>query len=240
MKETIKRLKETREKSEVLRIKHELENKIIEIGKASEELDRKRAKLTEDELNRSYLIEFNSQSYASFYNTKIEKDKSILTLSVAGLGFLVTLGNISLTPNAFECILFAISSLCFLFCIYFILKIFDENAEYIIALTVDDNNHIEEENKLKKLDKYVKNLFYVAIFSSFILGLLTTFQQQFGSKNMNTESKNIIQNNVGIESYASASEIKNNISKNANAPTQETKTTLQQLTQSQSTGDVKK
>ena len=47
--------------------------------------------ISKSDLNKLYAVEFQSQSYASFYNTTMEKDKSILTLSVAGIGFLVTL-----------------------------------------------------------------------------------------------------------------------------------------------------
>ncbi|EJL6332770.1 hypothetical protein NMR63_003370 [Vibrio cholerae] len=46
--------------------------------------------LSEKEVEQLSGIEFQSQSYASFYNTTLEKDKSILTLSVAGIGFLLT------------------------------------------------------------------------------------------------------------------------------------------------------
>ncbi|TOF73932.1 hypothetical protein, partial [Vibrio parahaemolyticus] len=47
--------------------------------------------LPEKQVQQLENIEFKSQSYASFYNTTLEKDKSILTLSVAGIGFLLTL-----------------------------------------------------------------------------------------------------------------------------------------------------
>ena len=57
----------------------ELKIKESELAAMSDEAE-------EVELQTKFRVEYNSQSYASFYNTKLEKDKSILTLSVAGLG----------------------------------------------------------------------------------------------------------------------------------------------------------
>lgn len=62
--------------------------------------------ISDQDLQRLYAVEFKSQSYSSFYNTTMEKDKSILTLSVAGIGFLITLLKLSDTLNHYDMVFF--------------------------------------------------------------------------------------------------------------------------------------
>lgn len=62
--------------------------------------------LSDKEVEQLSAIEFQSQSYSSFYNTTMEKDKSILTLSVAGMGFLLTLLQLAKNISYFEFIFF--------------------------------------------------------------------------------------------------------------------------------------
>ncbi len=129
---------------------------------------------TEDvALQTKFRVEFNSQSYYSFYSTKLEKDKSILTLSVAGLGFLVTFINFTSIFKPYEFIFFLIAAVCFMVCILNVVKIFDKNAEYIVLLTTDAGGIEEKEAELKKLDKWAIKSFYLGIVMAFALGACT-------------------------------------------------------------------
>ena len=74
--------------------------------------------ISDQDLQRLYAVEFKSQSYSSFYNTTMEKDKSILTLSVAGIGFLITLLKLSDSLEYYDMIFFSVAILGFLISIF--------------------------------------------------------------------------------------------------------------------------
>lgn len=129
-----------------------------------------------DDLEKGKCIEFYSQSYASFYNTTMEKDKSILTVSAGGIGFLITILTISKEINVVEYILFLFAALSFIVAIFTIIHIFGKNADYIISLTTESDDCDEKDNKLKTFDKVATCAFAIAIASSVILGATLTFK----------------------------------------------------------------
>lgn len=87
------------------------------------------------ELERLYAVEFRSQSYASYYNTIMEKDKSILTLSVAGIGFLITILQITESISRYQFAFFAIAAFFYLISIFCMITIFSKNGDLIINMT---------------------------------------------------------------------------------------------------------
>jgi hypothetical protein len=129
--------------------------------------------ISDEDLKRLFLVEYKSQSYASFYNTSMEKDKSILTLSVAGIGFLVTLLNLSKTIDYVDFVLFVIAAISFLISIYCVITLFGKNADFIIDLTQDRDVTIKE-YKLRQFDKWAIRSFYLAIIVSIVLGVSTS------------------------------------------------------------------
>lgn len=129
--------------------------------------------ISDEDIKRLSYIEFQSQSYASFYSTTMEKDKSILTLSVAGIGFLVTVLNISKAINYIHYTLFVVAAALFLVSIYCVLTIFEKNADFIIDLTQKRDVTLKE-YKLKRLDLWAIRSFYLAILLSTLLGISTT------------------------------------------------------------------
>ncbi|MBL0679182.1 hypothetical protein [Aeromonas dhakensis] len=132
-----------------------------------------KSNITEEDIRRLSLVEFQSQSYASFYSTTMEKDKSILTLSVAGIGFLVTVLNLSKTINYIHYGLFVAAALLFLISIYCILTIFDKNADFIVDITQKRDVTLKT-HKLKVLDSWAIKTFYLAILISTLLGIATS------------------------------------------------------------------
>lgn len=206
MEDIIKKLKEAREKRELLSLRQEIERKIVEIDKERARLDDRESELSDIELQRSYSVEFNSQSYASVYNTKLEKDKSILTLSVAGLGFLVTFINFTSSFNILDYFLFVISALSYLVCVFVVIKIFDENAEYLIDLMNDQEGWSDKELKLRRLDRKAMWSFYVGIVASVTLGVSVSMLQEKGVNSVS--KKNDSQYQVANESFAGMSDLK--------------------------------
>ncbi|HHQ4680307.1 hypothetical protein [Aeromonas veronii] len=125
------------------------------------------------ELNQLAGIEFKSQSYASFYNTAMEKDKSILTLSVAGIGFLITLLQLTSNITFFDIAFFVLAAISFLAAIFCIISIFDKNSKFIIDLTTGKDVKVKQ-YQLEQLDKIAIRTFYIGIVMSLLLGISTS------------------------------------------------------------------
>lgn len=188
MQKIINDLKESREKTQLLLLSQELNRKSAHLEIRERELNNKASHLNDVELARSCTIEFNSQSYASFYNTKIEKDKSLLTLSIAALGFLITFINSALSSHWQTAILLsAITAL--LLSAYTVIKIFDKNAEYIICLTKSGTDHQSIENHLKKLDAIATRSFYAGIALSIAIALTSNTEKNKMTE-QNKENRN--------------------------------------------------
>lgn len=91
-----------------------------------------------------------------FCTTKLEADKSLLTLSTAGLGLIITLLTGDKVASIFELVLFILGSVLFVVCIFAILSIFNRNADYIAKKDSDDKH-------LVHLDSIAKYAFRLGI-----------------------------------------------------------------------------
>lgn len=121
-------------------------------------------------------VEFFSQANGAFYATKTELDKSLLSLSVAGIGFIATFSKMFIKSNIIAFSFFGISSLCFLITIFCVLRIFHMNGEYIGSLL--GNDCCEQkllEYKLKKLDTVSKYSFFMGVVSALALSVASYF-----------------------------------------------------------------
>lgn len=226
MQEIIEQLRESRNKSELLRIRRELEKQLQLIEQQKSQIEDDFAQLENEKIQIAKYVEFNSQSYASFYNTKLEKDKSILTLSVAGLGFLITFTNFAEKLDSYSYIVFLLAALAYLFCVFNVITIFEKNAIYLIEVTTDSDKANELELQLRKHDKRAIYSFYFGILLSFMLGISTSAQSQLKGDEMSDKNKvsqtTSIQINdsfAGIsklnESFSGLSAMKSNSSKSS-------------------------
>lgn len=201
------------------------------------------------ELQRLCLVEYKSQSYASFYNTTMEKDKSILTLSVAGIGFLITVIQLFKTINYLQLTLVAISAFFYLVSIICIIRIFSKNAPYIVGI-VNDDDVSSLGHKLKTLDSTAIKSFFIGIILSIILGG-TTITSKLEARDM-SDDKNTTNKVSTIftdtesrsgsdqlsntnESYALAAQIKSALGASAMNPSSQQHSTTRN-TVSQPTG----
>jgi uncharacterized membrane protein len=215
LQKIIEGLREARTKTELLLLRNELDKKLLEHNKKEKLFKEKEDALSKESYETSKSIEFHSQAYASFYNTRLEKDKSILTLSVAGLGFLITFTNFAYSLGYIEIAIFLLSACCYLACIYHVISIFDKNAIYIIALTTNDDETVGKlENTLASHDRWAIRLFYLGIVTSFILGLSTAINAQIkGVNTMSNDNKKNENTQLEInESFNSASLMKKSFS----------------------------
>ncbi|MCK5601196.1 hypothetical protein KAR91_04985 [Candidatus Pacearchaeota archaeon] len=117
--------------------------------------------MTEEEIEQNKNIALYSAKCNAWVNTRMERDKSLLTLSTAGIGFLITLFvNFDIT----ECgqnILCLLAGISFFVTIISCLLIFNRNAKHIEESVQSGK---DEDSVLKVLDNIV--------FWGFIVGLI--------------------------------------------------------------------
>ncbi|MBM4918748.1 hypothetical protein HYO36_20170 [Vibrio parahaemolyticus] len=148
--------------------------------------------LSEKEVEQLSGIEFQSQSYASFYNTTLEKDKSILTLSVAGIGFLLTLLQFTKSISYIELAFFMIGAASYLVAIYCIISIFGKNSSFIIDLVRKRDTSVKQ-YQLDVLDKTAIRSFYLAIVMTVLLGAATSQSMFTIGENAMSDNKQVTQ-----------------------------------------------
>lgn len=113
------------------------------------------------ELHNNKQVEYYASCINGWVTTRMEKDKSILTLSTAGIGVLVSFFSNIDTSNLLIYTLYILSILCFVIAILSALKIFDENSNYFMNIVKNENP-----KSISYLDKI--------LYFSFIFGLVFT------------------------------------------------------------------
>ncbi len=111
-------------------------------------------------------VAFYQTFLAAWIENRMEKDKSLLTLSSLAIGLLITFTDKLTSPGEF--ILWLFSGVAFLATIIIILLIFRCNSNYIQCLLVED---------IKKQQRHEKslNIMTLLAFVIFIVGLSLTF-----------------------------------------------------------------
>ncbi|MDV2378846.1 hypothetical protein Q5N41_10660 [Vibrio cholerae] len=171
MSDIINKLRDVREKSELNRLKSELLKEQQRLEKWSNALNEREHCINEFSQYEARDVEYHSQSYAAFFGTRMEKDKSILTLAVVGIGYLATFANLGDEKLiGLELILFCVASLCFLVSIVIVIQVFKINGDYIIAVL---NSARESQKKAELLSKRLKAADRIVL-GAFIFGLITT------------------------------------------------------------------
>jgi hypothetical protein len=115
-------------------------------------------------------IAYYSALVQAWIDNRMEKDKSILALSVAAIGLLVAIVTGEDNPTPCGIILFVISCASFLITITGILCIFSINPSHIEEVIKNDKR---KEDLLTLLDHIVTLSFIVAIILAFVLGTVT-------------------------------------------------------------------
>jgi len=118
----------------------------------------------QDNLNKSKEIEYYSNCVNAWFNTKLERDKSILTISAGGLGLLITLLTVFGVNKKIELVLFILAIICFMVAIIVMIFVFNRNASYLEKLNKDEDSN---DPSLRFLDR-------IGVFS-FIFGIIFTF-----------------------------------------------------------------
>jgi len=222
MQELIEKLKNSREENRLLLLSLELDKREQKLIEQEKELSTANDKLNDEELYRSNLVEYNSQTYASFYNTRMEKDKTLLTLSIATLGFIITYMS-SAFETLFQTILIVLASGSLLYTSHIIIKIFDKNADYLIACIQSTFEPESQRQTLENLDKKATRSFYFGILLTIALAFIS---QQKKEADMTTKEQKKSTDTLELikESFSGAFNIKPQAPKeNTKEPSKEEK-----------------
>ena len=122
----------------------------------------------EHNLIDSKKTEFYSQAVAAWFASRLEHDKSLLTLSTAGVGVLVTIMQSAI--NSVSSLLLYIGAIIFfVICLVSVLVIFRVNTSHIMDVV---NNRAEGDSKiLVILDQAATYSFFLGMLFSAILGM---------------------------------------------------------------------
>jgi hypothetical protein len=118
---------------------------------------------------------WHSSLVQAWVNTRMERDKSVLTLSGAAVGLLVTLlVNFGVRTQC-EALMYFFALMAFIVAILCALTIFWRNAEYLIQL---HNGHNGCDSMLAALDRTLVSAFVVGILATVALGLIMVQRNQ--------------------------------------------------------------
>ncbi len=154
----------------------------------SEEAQAKR----EEEEAQAKRVELYSHHVAAWVNSSLERDRSLLTLSVAGLGVLLTL--MSTAVNSITAlILYYLAVFALLMCIFSVLLIFQRNKKYIENVICGSES---ADPWLTILDIVAVCSFVIGILFCAIIGISSATSTYFEKgKIMATEKNSVIKIN---------------------------------------------
>lgn len=155
--------------------------------------------MSEDEFNKAKQVEYYAASVSAWFDTALERDKTLVTLSAAGIGLMVTPFGTSSVHSIASLVLAIVAILCFVVCVIFVLLIFRHNK-----------NHIEAVLAGKPVSKALWWLDNAAMWS-FISGVLCAAAMGIGAA--------VEAHSVSNESHAKENSLTKNSSKPTGVPT---------------------
>ncbi len=152
-------------------------------------------------------IEFYAAGVAAWYNTMLEHDKSLLALSVAGVGLLITPLTMEGIDSIWRLVLHLLAILSFMTCLSAILWIFKKNSGRIEAILNTDAQ--SPDPLLTKLDKIAIYAFAAGIIFSATIGVLTTFHTYSINKEkiMANENKQKTSGTIAQDSFNNVNQL---------------------------------
>lgn len=142
---------------------------------------------SEDE-HREKRVAYYSAVVTGWINTKLERDKSLLTISSAGIAAVVALYASKGINSTVEAYLLVTSLISFIFAIVIIIRIFDRNGEIFKAAA-----HGEKPVSLKKLDVAASSFFLIGIVTAILVVLTHAYVGSQKAINESSKCKCAIQ-----------------------------------------------
>jgi len=145
-------------------------------------------------------IEYYSNTLQAWYTTRMEKDKSILTISSVAIGLLVTFLNNYGMETQLDKFLYIIAIGGFLIAIISAIWIFTQNANYLQNIIQDDTT--QNDPTLNFLDIILNSSFIVGIIFTILISAISIPNK---TKDNNMEKKVQQQTTISNESLNKAS-----------------------------------
>lgn len=143
--------------------------------------------MEDSEVTAQKAIQFYGAGVAAWFNTALEHDKSILTLSAAGIGLLVTLLTTAGLSSAEALLLYVGAILSFLLSIVCVLLIFNRNKTHIEQIITGANSAAD--SFLTKLDHAALVSFGAGVIFSVLIGVSAGIDSYTKGKQVMTEKK---------------------------------------------------
>ena len=156
-------------------------------------------------------VEYYAAQANAWFQSSLERDKSLLSLSTAGIGVLIALLTRDGTRTPIEAVLFILALLAFTVCALVILAIFSKNQAHLEAEIHKTTNGVE--SHLKMLDKTALFSFGAGLSLSLVIGIFAAISSTHGESKMANKDINLAdilkaaENGRLIESYVNSSRI---------------------------------
>jgi hypothetical protein len=139
-----------------------------------------------DKAKEAREIEYYGAVVNAWINTRMERDKSILTLSAGALGLLVTLITTVGASGPVEALFYLLAFLSFGASCWTAVMIFGRNADYLERLGKGEDC---TDPRLAKLDRILKAGFFTGVVSAALLGGTSYLSHRSGGTSDMTEKK---------------------------------------------------
>jgi hypothetical protein len=127
-------------------------------------------------------IEHYSVLLSAWIATKMERDKTLITLAAAAIGLLITILTTVGAINILVICLFAFAILAFIITIWSALEIYQLNSKHIEDALRGSS---ERDPKLEKYDKISTSSFLIGVFSALLIGTISAGNKLFKMENIN-------------------------------------------------------
>ncbi len=126
---------------------------------------------------------FCAAAMSAWFETKLEKDKQILTLSSLAIGGLLIIK--PAMHGIMLCIIWIISLLSFVACLFIVLYIFDDNAKIIELFLAKKPGEVEQstdsskilDGRILRLEKIMSRLFVIGVLTACALVAVPIFEE---------------------------------------------------------------
>jgi hypothetical protein len=159
---------------------------------------------TED-INEKKEVAFYTAGVTAWYNTSLEHDKSLFTLSAGGIGLLITLIRTVGVQSAETLILYIAAMISFLICLLTVLIIFKKNRAHIEQVL---QGRLVPDQSLAILDNVAIMSFGIAVLFSAIIGVSSAINSYtIKAKQMTNETIKTDQSVPATESFNGVSNL---------------------------------
>jgi hypothetical protein len=128
-------------------------------------------------LDQQKEVEFYAATVNGWVATRMEFDKTVISLSAAGLALFVTLLTAVGVHSRWEAVFYVVGSIGFFGTIGVGLRIFIENAKFLEALLQKNDQASEGDRSLDRLDKWIVRLFGIGAIGAMLAGASAAFSR---------------------------------------------------------------